>query len=184
MIIVSGSPRSGTSLIMRLLEKLDYEIVTDDEREPDEHNPNGYYEISHIGKKIKENKDFLDQFSEKQCLKLVSLYLVGIPEHIECKVIYCQRNWHEIWRSQEKMIGRKILPSEKRQQVVADYEARKYIKNNKNITCHFVNYNSLLERNLEQLSFLDLEKNKETIQNTIDDNLYRNRLDAKSTTPA
>jgi hypothetical protein len=45
MIVVSGLPRSGSSMMMRMLEVGGARILTDGVRKPDEHNPNGYYEF-------------------------------------------------------------------------------------------------------------------------------------------
>jgi len=54
IVIVSGLPRSGTSLMMQMLDKGGIEAVTDRLRTPDVDNPRGYYEFE-IVKKIKED---------------------------------------------------------------------------------------------------------------------------------
>ena len=43
--IVSGLPRSGTSMMMKMLEAGGMQVLTDNIRTPDEDNPKGYYEF-------------------------------------------------------------------------------------------------------------------------------------------
>ena len=45
IIVVSGLPRSGTSMMMKMLEVGRQPILTDNLREADANNPNGYYEF-------------------------------------------------------------------------------------------------------------------------------------------
>ena len=57
--IVSGIPRSGTSMMMRMLERGGLEPLTDAEREADLDNPNGYYELEAV-KTTRDNADWLN----------------------------------------------------------------------------------------------------------------------------
>ena len=53
IIIVSGLPRSGTSLMMQMLDNGGVTVVTDNIRTADTDNPRGYYEFEQV-KKLKE----------------------------------------------------------------------------------------------------------------------------------
>jgi len=60
IIIVSGLPRSGTSMMMQMLDKGGYEVLTDKLREPDNNNPKGYYEYEPV-KKMMVDKSWLPE---------------------------------------------------------------------------------------------------------------------------
>ena len=46
--VVSGLPRSGTSMMMKMLEAGGMQILTDNLRTADENNPKGYYEYERV----------------------------------------------------------------------------------------------------------------------------------------
>ena len=46
--VVSGLPRSGTSLMMQMLSAGGLPALTDDLREADESNPRGYFEFEPV----------------------------------------------------------------------------------------------------------------------------------------
>ena len=48
IVIVSGLPRSGTSLMMQMLDKGGVAVVTDNVRTADTDNPRGYYELEQV----------------------------------------------------------------------------------------------------------------------------------------
>ena len=57
--IVSGCPRSGTSLTMRILHKAGLPIAADNKRKADYDNKHGYFEIDNIINKLKDNPDII-----------------------------------------------------------------------------------------------------------------------------
>jgi len=75
--IVSGLPRSGTSMMMRMLDAGGMELVTDNIRKPDQDNPKGDYEFEK-GRKIKEDSAWLDNVHGK-VVKMVSMLLYYLP---------------------------------------------------------------------------------------------------------
>ena len=77
IIIVSGLPRSGTSLMMQMLDNGGVEVVTDHIRTPDTDNPRGYYEFEQV-KKIKEDASWLPGTRGK-AFKMVSQLLYELP---------------------------------------------------------------------------------------------------------
>jgi len=99
--IVSGLPRSGTSMMMRMLEAGGMEIVMDG---PDEDNPRGYYEFEQV-KKIKEDSSWLEDCKGK-AVKMVSMLLYHLPEKYHYKIIFMQRDMQEMLTSQALMLKR------------------------------------------------------------------------------
>ncbi|HCL28864.1 MAG TPA: sulfotransferase family protein, partial [Candidatus Latescibacteria bacterium] len=105
MILVSGLPRSGTSMIMQMLEAGGVEILCDGERAADEDNPKGYYELEAV-KGTKDDPSWLDGARGK-AVKLISQLLYDLPEGTPCKVIFLRREMGEILASQRKMLERR-----------------------------------------------------------------------------
>src|SRR5438132_4951320 len=102
--IVSGLPRSGTSLMMQMLDNGGIEVVTDNIRTADTDNPRGYYEYEQV-KKIKEEKSWLPQTRGK-AFKMVSQLLYELPANEGYRIIFMQRDLDEMLLSQEKMLKR------------------------------------------------------------------------------
>jgi len=105
IILVSGLPRSGTSMIMQMLEAGGIEIISDGERRADVDNPKGYYELEAV-KKTKENSSWLDRAPGKG-VKLISQLLYDLPEGTTAKVLFVRREMGEILASQQKMLERR-----------------------------------------------------------------------------
>src|SRR5258706_1616236 len=121
VVLASGLPRSGTSMLMQMLEKGGMPIVTDKVRTPDEDNPKGYHELE----RIKE----LDKTSDKrwiknhrgQVIKTISFLLQDLPLDLNYQVLFMRRNIEEVLRSQNKMLERNgamdtVIPDEKMRQ--------------------------------------------------------------------
>lgn len=104
IIVVSGLPRSGTSLMMQMLDRGGIEIMTDHLRTADIDNPKGYYEFEDV-KKVKQNADWLPSARGK-ALKAVSQLLYDLPPTEDYRVIFMRRDLDEMLRSQEKMLLR------------------------------------------------------------------------------
>jgi len=102
--VVSGLPRSGTSMMMRMLEAGGLEVVTDGVREADVDNPKGYYEFERV-KQIKEDKSWLPETRGK-VFKMVSLLLYDLPTDESYRVVLMRRDTDEILASERKMLTR------------------------------------------------------------------------------
>jgi len=107
VVIVSGLPRSGTSMAMKMLEAGGMELVVDNIRTADEDNPKGYYEDERV-KELAEmdDKDWLRQARGK-VIKVVSSLLNNLPAGNAYKVVFMRRNLHEVLASQTKMLDRR-----------------------------------------------------------------------------
>lgn len=100
--IVSGLPRSGTSLMMKMLAAAGLSVMTDAERTPDQDNPEGYYEWEEI-KKIGQKPEIMRQ-AEGKVIKVVSMLLPALPRRHRYKVIFMNRPIDEVVASHTKMI--------------------------------------------------------------------------------
>jgi hypothetical protein len=100
--IVSGLPRSGTSLMMQMLAAGGMPILSDGERTPDVDNPRGYLEWERIKQLPREPGCIAE--AEGKAVKVISLLLLSLPEGHEYRVIFMQRPLPEVLASQEAMM--------------------------------------------------------------------------------
>jgi len=107
LIIISGLPRSGTSLVMQILYAGGIPLLFDSERLPDNDNPYGYYEHSKI-KALTKNSDlsWLNSY-QGYAVKIVSPTLAKLNIQFPARIIFMMRSIQEIIESQQKMITRK-----------------------------------------------------------------------------
>lgn len=103
--VVSGLPRSGTSMMMHMLEAGGMPILTDRVRRADEDNPRGYYEFERV-KKIKQDASWLPEAMGK-AVKIISMLLLELPSSYPCRVIFLRRDMPEILASQRHMMIRR-----------------------------------------------------------------------------
>jgi hypothetical protein len=104
LTIVSGLPRSGTSMMMRMLDAGGIPALTDHIRAADASNPNGYYEYEPI-KKTKEDPSWLPA-AIGMAVKMVHVLLLDLPLTCAYRVVFMQRDIEEIIESQNRMLER------------------------------------------------------------------------------
>jgi predicted AlkP superfamily phosphohydrolase/phosphomutase/Tfp pilus assembly protein PilF len=184
--IVSGIPRSGTSLMMQILESAGLPILTDNKRAADNHNPNGYYEFEKT-KRIANDISWLYEAKGK-AVKIVSQLLLHLPDDLNYKIIFMQRDLKEVILSQQRMISDKNkatnadaypvhleIAYKKNLKRVTDWQNMK-----SNVGFLAINYNQLLKNPDKELSglieFLGLKSNIETLKKNIDVTLYRSKI--------
>lgn len=103
--IVSGLPRSGTSLMMQMLAGGGIEAVTDGRRVADPDNPRGYFEDDRV-KRLKTNHAWLGE-AQGKAVKIVHILLRDLPTNgFEYRVIWMQRRMSEVLASQRAMLTR------------------------------------------------------------------------------
>ncbi len=182
IIIVSGLPRSGTSLMMQMLDRGGVEVVTDKIRVPDADNPKGYYEFEPV-KKIKHDKAWLPTTRGK-AFKMVSQLLYDLPSTESYRIIFMQRHLDEMLHSQEKMLerlGRPAAPREEMKLAYAQHIARlhDWLALQENMAVLRISYNELLDQprcQAEKLqTFLNIPCDVEAMVQSVDPLLYRNR---------
>jgi len=110
IIIVSGLPRSGTSMLMKMLEAGGLEILTDEIRKADTDNPKGYYEFERV-KKLETDNIWLPEAKGK-VVKIISMLLQHLPLNYVYKIIFIKRDIHEVLASQKQMLVRRGEPTD------------------------------------------------------------------------
>ena len=105
ILIVSGLPRSGTSMMMKMLEAGGMPVLTDNIRSADQDNPRGYYEFERV-KQIEHDKAWLLEAQGKS-VKMIAGLLKHLPPDYAYKIIFMQRNMDEILASQREMLTRR-----------------------------------------------------------------------------
>lgn len=107
IVVVSGLPRSGTSMAMKMLEAGGMEPVVDHVRTADEDNPKGYFE----DERVKDLAEMADKTwlrgARGKVIKVVSSLLAHLPADNAYKVVFMRRNLHEVLASQAKMLARR-----------------------------------------------------------------------------
>jgi hypothetical protein len=181
--IVSGLPRSGTSLMMQMLDRGGMEVVTDDIRTADEDNPKGYYEFEKV-KKIKEDSSWLKNTRGK-VFKMVSMLLYDLPSDEKYKIIFMKRNMKEILASQRKMLERLNKESDTDDDEMGELltvhlnKTYNWLDQQEHIDVYYISYNDLMENPLKQAEtinqFLGMKLDAEKMAEVIDKSLYRNR---------
>jgi hypothetical protein len=169
--------------MMQLLMEGGIGAALDDEREADDHNPRGYYEIKDVIKKLEEGTIEVRECAGK-ALKVISYGLRFLPkdEGIMYKVLYMQRTPEEVFSSMEKMDGKEVDKQEKRSLLDLDHDMLLYAEDRDDMDVLVVSYRDLMKGDEELLSaireFCGIDA---TIGSVIDDALYRNREDDDQT---
>ncbi|HET6178229.1 MAG TPA: hypothetical protein VFE61_14940 [Candidatus Sulfotelmatobacter sp.] len=100
--IVSGLPRSGTSLMMQMLVAGGMAALSDGERQADVDNPRGYLEWERI-KHLPNDPGCIAE-GEGKVVKVISRLLLSLPDGHEYRVIFMQRPLPEVLASQDQML--------------------------------------------------------------------------------
>lgn len=102
--VVSGLPRSGTSLAMQMIDAGGIPALTDGQRTGDDSNPRGYFELERV-KQLRQDKSWLDDAAGK-VVKVIHLLLTELPDDRRYRVVLMQRDLREVVRSQAAMLAR------------------------------------------------------------------------------
>src|ERR1022692_1147956 len=102
--IVSGLPRSGTSLMMQMLAAGGMPVLTDGERQADTDNPRGYFEWERIKLLPREPNCIAE--AEGKVVKVISQLLFALPAGRDYRIVFMQRPLPEVVASQAEMIRR------------------------------------------------------------------------------
>jgi hypothetical protein len=185
IIVVSGLPRSGTSMMMAMLEAGGIPLLVDGERMADEDNPKGYYEFERVKNLQDGEVNWLSQARGK-AIKIISYLLLKVPASYYYQVIFIHRKIDEILSSQKKMLLNRGEDPNK----VNDSELESILRNHlkmvedwmrtqSNLRHIDVDYNRILknpEADIERIAtFLGIPLNLEGMRSIIDPNLYRQR---------
>ncbi|MCG6920477.1 MAG: sulfotransferase [Acidobacteria bacterium] len=190
IVVVSGLPRSGTSMLMKMLEAGGVPIVTDGLRTADEDNPKGYYELERVKNLAEEtDRSWLAEARGKG-IKVISFLLRSLPTDLNYRVIFVRRDIAEILASQKKMLTRRgetddTAPERMRQHFEDDlWRARYQLTHRPCFEMLEVQYTDILARPLEGAqrvsAFLGGHLDAEAMAAVVDPQLYRNRASAGS----
>ncbi|OQX03584.1 MAG: sulfotransferase family protein [Desulfobacteraceae bacterium IS3] len=182
--VVSGLPRSGTSMMMRMLAAGGMEVITDNIRKADEDNPEGYYEFEKA-KKIRQDASWLDS-AQGKVFKMVSMLLYDLPSDRNYKIVFMKRNMDEILASQRRMLIRQGRsgdgPDDKEMgRIFAKHlrDTEEWLGKQKNTDVLYMNYNEIVRNPVVQADilkqFFGSRLNAEAMAGVIERNLYRNR---------
>lgn len=184
--IVSGLPRSGTSMMMRMLEAGGLPPLTDNERTADTDNPQGYYEFERVKQLDRGDTAWLAT-APGHAVKVISLLLQHLPATYHYKVIFVERHIAEVLASQRKM----LVHRQKDTDTVDDAEMtdlfqkhlvaiRRWLAQQPNFQVLYIHYSDLLKEPEAQAvqinQFLDGGLDVPKMATVIDPNLYRNRV--------
>jgi hypothetical protein len=185
LTIVSGLPRSGTSMMMRMLEMGGMPVLIDHIRTADHDNPNGYYEFEAV-KRTKQDSSWLDE-SPGKAVKMVYRLLYDLPADRSYRVLFMRRKLEEVLASQRTMLNRKAAPGDSvsdeqmetlfRRELEAFYS---WVPNQPHIELIDVDYNRILSDPITELArvhrFLGGAVDLAGMASVVDAKLYRNRV--------
>ncbi len=183
--IVSGLPRSGTSLMMKMLQAGGIPPLVDHIRQADEDNPQGYYEFERVKQLTKGDNAWVAEAKGK-VVKVISALLEHLPTEHRYKVIFMDRRIDEILASQRKMLIRRgESPDKTADEKMAELyrkhlnKVTTWLGQQQNMSVIKVSYNRILQDPTPQVrtlcQFLDTELNPKAMAGVVDPNLYRNR---------
>jgi hypothetical protein len=190
IVVVSGLPRSGTSMIMKMLEAGGLPILTDGLRTADEDNPKGYYEVERVkGLADERDKGWLAEARGKG-IKVISFLLKSLPPRFNYRVVFIGREMEEVLASQRKMLARRgeteeTAPERMRALFEDDlWRARYQLGHRPEFETLELHYSKVLAQPREEArrlaAFLGRELDIEAMTAAVDPQLYRNRAGAKA----
>jgi len=183
--IVSGLPRSGTSMMMKMLEAGGVPPFTDHIRTPDDDNPKGYYEFERVKKLPDGDTEWLRD-AQGKAVKVISALLEHLPSGYAYRVLFMQRKMDEILASQKKMLVRSGKPTD---QVSDEQLAKMYAKHlakvnawlaeQVNFSVIYLDYNLMLvdpqTYAFQVNQFMGDALDPQAMAAVVDPNLYRQR---------
>lgn len=107
IVVVSGLPRAGTSLLMQMLAAGGFPVLADGARPPDASNPRGYYEWAPARRLAREPEAI--RAARGRAVKVISALLGALPEDERYLVLFAERDPEEIELSQRRMLARLAL---------------------------------------------------------------------------
>ena len=182
--IVSGLPRSGTSMAMKMLEAGGIPPLTDQIRTADDDNPKGYYEFERA-KKLREGDAAWVSQAEGKAVKVIAALLMYMPSGYEYRVLFMRRAMEEILASQAKMLENRGEESNVDDATMAALFAKHvkqvedWMKSQPNLQYIDVDYNAMLadpETHVKKINkFLGGDLNEAAMIAVVDPKLYRQR---------
>lgn len=184
--VVSGLPRSGTSLVMQMLAAGGQAILSDHQREADVDNPRGYLEDARV-RSLEHDVSWLGQAEEK-AVKVISFLLNRLPEEFQYRVLFLQRDLQEVLLSQAVMLQRLGQPAGPDHAIMTTHFQRHlksiqhWLSQQPNFQVLNVSYQSLINNpgtlSQEIVDFLQRDLDVRLMSKAVDPALYRQRRTA------
>ena len=185
IVVVSGLPRSGTSMMMKMLAAGGIPPVTDERRAADRDNPEGYFEFERVKQLDKGDTAWLPQARGK-AVKVISALLQYLPPEYPYQIIFVRRHMAEILASQRKMLVHRGEDPNKMDDdhITAVFEKHLqqidlWLRRQPNIELLYVHYSDMMSEPAAEIGrlqrFLGCDLDVESMMATVDPSLYRNR---------
>jgi hypothetical protein len=185
IVVVSGLPRSGTSMVMSMLEAGGLPLLKDGIRRADDDNPKGYYEFERVKKLREGDVDWLPDAKGK-VVKIISYLLLNLPDSYTYRVIFVRRKLPEIIASQRKMLIRRGEDPDKVSEgelfeILSKHldQVDAWIEDQPHVARIDIDYNQMIQNpqaGIERLNtFLGGSLELGKMAQVIDPNLYRQR---------
>ncbi len=183
--IVSGLPRSGTSLMMQMLNAGGLPVLSDGERKADTDNPKGYLEWERI-KQLPKDPSLIAE-AEGKVVKVISQLILSLPSDHEYRVVFMQRPLPEVLKSQDEMLRRRgNTDSNTGTSAIEEafqrhlIEVNRWLAGRANVQVARVHYHRVLREPKavaeEIAAFLQTPLDIEAMVRQVDRSLYRNRM--------
>jgi len=185
IVVVSGLPRSGTSMAMKMIEAAGFEIVQDGIRTADTDNPKGYYELEQVKDLDKPGSKTWLRAHRGKAVKVISFLLRDLPYDNDYRIVFMHRNIEEVLASQQKMLTRRGETNESTDDRMAEVyqdhliKVKNLIKARDNFECLELHYTDVLADGAAQArkmaEFLGVPEKADAMAAQVDQALYRNR---------
>ncbi len=178
--VVSGLPRSGTSLMMQILYNGGLDFLGDEVRKADSSNPKGYFEYEPV-KSLYNSNAWLSEAQNKS-IKIVAPLLKHLNPNYRYKIIFMNRDLSEILKSQQKMMGKNEDTLSLK--IWNDYvkmlnQIEIWKEKQPGVELIYIDYAQLVENPHQYIDkiqdFLGIQLDEEKMIKSIDKDLYRNR---------
>lgn len=187
IVVVSGLPRSGTSMLMKMLEAGGLPLVVDGQRVADEDNPKGYYEDERV-KAMAQDPDLSWLAPARgKAIKIISYLLKSLPPHHNYQVLLIRRSLKEVLASQAKMLERRGEASQSSDERMLElfendlWKASYLLKHQPQFEVLEMHYKDVVTNAREQAGrisgFLGGGLDVDAMAGVVDRQLYRNRAD-------
>jgi len=185
VIVVSGLPRSGTSMVMSMLEAGGLPILSDNVRIADDDNPKGYFEYEKVKDLATTDDKSWVKEARGKAVKVISHLLKELPDDNFYRIVFARRDLDEIIASQNIMLERQREPNPVDDAKALDLyrkhlvNVRFLVRRNANLAMLEVDYGETLKESALSASqinrFLGGKLDTDEMVSVVDERLYRNR---------
>lgn len=185
VVVVSGLPRSGTSMAMKMLDAGGVELITDNERTADVDNPKGYFEDERVKELAEAEDTSWVKDAKGKGVKVVSSLLQYLPRDLNYEILFMRRDLDEVLASQAKMLERRGEKDETEdERMIELYQSHlrrvnamlRHAPHFRSIDLHYTEVVEEPRRAAERIrDFLGRDMDVDQMASVVDAKLYRNR---------